>query len=76
MASHLLRALTRTLVAFAFAASTAQGQIALKSPAWKDLSGQDRQVLAPLASDWDHLDAARKQKWLGIAKRYPTLRPD
>jgi hypothetical protein len=76
LASYQLRALTRILVAFALAASTAQGQITLKSPAWKDLPERDRQVLAPLASDWDHIDAARKQKWLGIARRYSSLRPD
>ena len=29
-------------------------------------------MLAPLASDWDNLDAQRKQKWRGIAQRYPT----
>jgi ABC-type Zn2+ transport system substrate-binding protein/surface adhesin len=28
-----------------------------------------------LASDWDKLDASRRQKWLGIAKRYPQLAP-
>jgi len=31
--------------------------------------------LAPLANDWDKLDAQRKQKWLGIAKRYPNMGP-
>ena len=25
--------------------------------------------------EWNQLDAQRKQKWLGIAKRYPTLSP-
>ena len=33
-------------------------------------------MLAPLASDWNTLDAQRKTKWLGLAKRYPTLRAD
>jgi Protein of unknown function (DUF3106) len=32
-------------------------------------------VLAPLASDWEHLDAPRRQKWLGIAHRYPAMPP-
>ena len=36
----------------------------------------DRQVLAPLASDWNRLDAQRKQKWRGLAQRYPTMAPD
>jgi Protein of unknown function (DUF3106) len=32
-------------------------------------------VLAPLANDWEHLDAPRRQKWLGIARRYPSMPP-
>jgi len=34
------------------------------------------QVLAPLQPDWDNLDAQRKQKWRGIAQRYPQMKPD
>ena len=30
-------------------------------------------MLAPLASSWDNLDLLRKNKWLAMAKRYPTL---
>ena len=33
-------------------------------------------MLAPLAPDWDQLDAQRKTKWRGIAQRYPTMKPD
>ena len=33
-------------------------------------------MLAPLAQDWDRLDAQRKQKWRGIAQRYPAMKPD
>ena len=76
MASNRSRALSRILAAAAFAASVAHGQITLKSPAWNELSEHDRQVLSPLASDWNNLDAQRKTKWLGLARRYPTLRPD
>ena len=45
------------------------------APTWTQLSPADRQVLAPLASEWDSFDADRKQKWLGIAHRYPKLSP-
>jgi hypothetical protein len=51
------------------------GPVILRSPAWSELSPTDRQVLAPLAPDWDHWDAQRKQKWLGIARRYSTMSP-
>ena len=33
-------------------------------------------MLAPLAPDWDKLDAQRKAKWRGIAQRYPRMSPD
>ena len=76
MASDDVRLLTKALFLLALVASTAHGQITLKSPAWNELAERDRQVLAPLQSDWGNMDAQRKQKWLGLAKRYPTLRPD
>jgi hypothetical protein len=56
-------------------ASGVAGPLMLRSPAWSELSPGDKQALAPLAADWDRLDAQGKEKWLGIAKRYPTLGP-
>ncbi len=55
--------------------ATAQSQVIRKGPNWSELSAPDRQVLAPLASSWDKLDLLRKNKWLAIARRYPTLPP-
>ncbi len=51
------------------------GPLVAHSPAWSELSPADQRVLAPLAADWDKLEVQRKEKWLGIAKRYPTLPP-
>jgi len=39
------------------------------------LSSQEKQILAPLAKDWNRMDPAKKQKWLGITKRYPDMTP-
>jgi len=39
------------------------------------LNSQQKQVLAPLAQNWDEVDAAGKKKWLSIAKRYPNMSP-
>ncbi|MGB5082520.1 MAG: DUF3106 domain-containing protein, partial [Burkholderiales bacterium] len=47
-----------------------------KPPTWGELSAEQKQILAPLASDWDTLEPARRRKWLGIAKRYPKMKPD
>lgn len=42
-------------------------------PAWSTLTQPQRRALAPLEKDWAHIDASRKQKWLEIAARYPTM---
>ena len=73
MAQDGLRTLTLALALAALLPTAATAQIALSSPSWKDLSPQERQILAPLASDWDKLDAQRRQKWRGIAQRYPGM---
>jgi len=54
--------------------STAHAASSKKSgPTWDQLTPQQREVLAPIQSEWAGLDAARKRKWLGVAKRYPTM---
>ena len=52
---------------------SAHSQITMGSPSWSQLSPQERQVLAPLQSDWDRLEPQRKLKWRGIAQRYPNM---
>jgi hypothetical protein len=42
-------------------------------PAWAELTAEQQQILAPLKPDWDTLDPERRQKWIGIAKRYPRM---
>lgn len=56
--------------------STAQAAVPeLRQPAWAELRIEQKQILAPLARDWDQLEAYRKKKWLGIAARYPGMNP-
>ncbi|MDH5539715.1 MAG: DUF3106 domain-containing protein [Rhizobacter sp.] len=40
---------------------------------WQDLQPAQRQILRPLERDWATTDATRKQKWLDIAARFPTM---
>jgi hypothetical protein len=47
----------------------------IKQPTWVELTPQQQQVLAPLAGEWDRLEAYRRRKWLGIAKRYSGMQP-
>jgi hypothetical protein len=42
-------------------------------PAWSALTPAQQSALAPLKRDWQGIDALRKQKWLEIAARFPTM---
>lgn len=44
-----------------------------KAPTWSELNAEQKQILEPLANDWDHIDAQRRAKWLRIAKQFPSL---
>ena len=48
----------------------------LAQPAWKELSQGQRQILAPLAGEWDRLEPWRRKKWIGIADRYSSMSAD
>jgi len=45
-------------------------------PRWNDLTAQQRQVLAPLANDWNSIDDRGKERWLGVAGRFHKLPPE
>lgn len=45
-------------------------------PGWKQLSAEQRGILAPLSRDWDQMEHYRRKKWLGIAARYPKMNPE
>jgi len=45
-------------------------------PAWSSLTPAQQSALQPLKRDWQDIDAPRKQKWLEIAARMPSMSPD
>jgi hypothetical protein len=51
---------------------SAQG-VADRRPVWTSLSPAQQLALAPLKGDWATIDATRKQKWLEIAAKFPTM---
>lgn len=57
------------------AASAASAQDGAKLAGWTTLSPAEQGILAPLAGQWDRLDAEDRQRWLGVAKRYPKMTP-
>jgi hypothetical protein len=46
---------------------------AASGPAWSALTPAQQSALAPLRKDWPAIDAPRKQKWLEIAARFPSM---
>jgi len=65
--------LAALLLALAGAAPAAPAD---RGPQWAALNADQQQALAPLAGEWDKLSKPRKTKWLGIAKRYPAMKPE
>ena len=45
----------------------------LKQPAWVELAPEQRQILAPLAGEWDTFGYSGRKKWIGVAQRYPAM---
>jgi hypothetical protein len=55
------------------------GKVAAKpvdKPLWTELTKPQQQVLQPLATDWDKMEGVKKLKWVEIANRFATMKPD
>ncbi|HEY8973403.1 MAG TPA: DUF3106 domain-containing protein [Burkholderiaceae bacterium] len=55
-------------------AQAAKGDVG--GPAWNELSPAHRQVLAPLANDWNGLDSRSKERWIDVAGRFHRMPPE
>lgn len=44
-------------------------------PLWRSLTPTQQVALQPLQGEWDQMDGVRKQKWLQLANRFATLKP-
>lgn len=42
-------------------------------PPWRALTPGQQAALAPLMTEWPSIDAARKEKWLDVAARMPSM---
>ena len=45
-------------------------------PLWRSLTPAQQAALQPLQGEWDQMDGVRKQKWLQLANRFATLKPE
>ena len=73
MAAGRLALLTAILL---LALPAAAAVTTIGSPQWRALTADQKEVLAPLADDWNDLDDVQRNKWVGIADRYPRLTPE
>ena len=48
----------------------------LDKPLWSSLTRAQQSALAPIADEWDQANGVRKQKWLDIANRFASMKPD
>ena len=72
------RAACRALLALGLALGAGEvlAQRKPKPPAaWAELTPEQQQILAPLKADWESIEPERRRKWIGIAKRYPKMKP-
>jgi hypothetical protein len=45
-------------------------------PLWRSLTPAQQVALQPLQAEWDQMDGVRKQKWLQLANRFATMKPE
>jgi hypothetical protein len=72
----MAKALAALTLGLCVALSTLASAAEKKQPDWSQLTPEQQQILAPLASDWNNFDATRRRKWLLTAKRYPMMKPE
>ncbi len=48
----------------------------LDKPLWLELTRPQQVALEPLHKEWDAMEGLRKQKWLDIANRFSSMKPD
>jgi hypothetical protein len=72
----MVKAFAALIFGLCFALSAFATTAEKKQPNWSQLTSEQQQILAPLASDWNNFDDRRRKKWLLTAKRYPKMKPD
>lgn len=68
--------LTNLLFSLVILISSFSAQAEDENVSWAQLSNEQRQVLNPLASEWDTLRPWQREKMLSIARDYPKMSSD
>jgi hypothetical protein len=69
----LARAVVLAAAAWALVAASSAADRNLSGPS---LSRSQQEALAPLQRDWASIETSRKEKWLEVASKFPTMPPD
>ena len=72
----MVKALAALMLGLCVALSAFAAAPEKKQPEWVQLTPEQQQILAPLASDWNNFDNMRRRKWLLLVKRYPRMKPE
>lgn len=76
MAQERLRLLIGALAAcLSPAAYPASREPKTPQQPWASLSTQDREILSPLATDWNKLPGYQQRRLIAAARKYPKMRP-
>jgi hypothetical protein len=64
-------------LAFLLCLASPAGALAAEAtrPAWSDLTGAQRKILAPLQEEWPNISAIQRTRWMALADRYPRMSP-
>lgn len=46
-----------------------------KPPRWSELNPEQKQILSPVAGNWDSMSARKRIKLLGVARHYQKMTP-
>ena len=71
-----MRAILAAFLVLALDAGAAVAAPKDQGPQWASLTADQQQALQPLSGEWNKLSKPHKTKWLGIAKRYPSMKPE
>ena len=74
-AAHAGPAVAQPPAPAASPAATPAAKPAPAGPLWHELTPQQRQILTPVAGEWNGFSGPKKQRLLNVAKRYPDMSP-
>ena len=76
LSSHSTEHSSASSSASAASAKKTKRAAATTKPLWADLTPAQQNALAPLAPEWDQINAVRKKKWLELGNKIAAMPPE